>query len=320
MQLMVWRKMSGSRQGWGISEGEWTVNLTDDELIEELTTRFSQSRKAFSDLSVVNRKLLEINCKLQQSESLKSNFLSNIRNEINNPLNAIIGLGGQLVALAQSGEDVSPLASMICSEAINLDFQLRNIFIAAELEAGEVDPHIVMVNCTAVINDVVDSFCHGAARKSVVIELETPQTTAQILFATDAEKLQTIVANILANALEFSHTGGIVNISLKVDEKGWLVVAVRDHGQGIAEKDHKRIFDRFIQVEMGATRSHQGHGLGLSIARALADLLQGTIMVDSTPGDGALFTVALPPVEIADDESMSADCGNMFFFDEMSEK
>ncbi|OGR28618.1 MAG: hypothetical protein A2X83_05585 [Desulfuromonadales bacterium GWD2_54_10] len=296
------------------------MNLTDDELIKELTTRFSQSSKAFSDLSVVNRKLLEMNSKLQQSESLKSNFLSNIRNEINNPLNSIIGLGGQLVALAQSAEDVSPLASMICSEAIKLDFQLRNIFMAAELEAGDLDPHIVSVNITAVVNDVMDSFCHCAARKSVSIVLESPQTDAQIMFATDAEKLQTIVSNLLANAVEFSHPGGIVNISLKIDEKGQLVVTVRDCGLGIAEEDQKRIFDRFIQAEMGATRSHPGHGLGLSIARALADLLQGTISVHSIPGKGALFTVALPPVEIAGDESMSADCGNLFVFDDVSEK
>ena len=296
------------------------MNLTDDELIKEVTTRFSQSRKAFSDLSVVNRKLLEINSKLQQSESLKSNFLSNIRNEINNPLNAIIGLGGQLVALAQSGKDVSPLASMICSEAIKLDFQLRNIFMAAELEAGEIDPHIVNVNITAVINDVVDSFCHCAARKNVSIELESPQTDSQQIFATDAEKFQAIISNLLANAVEFSHPGGFVHISLKVDINGWLVVAVRDHGLGIAEEDQKRIFDRFIQVDMGATRSHPGQGLGLSIARALTDLLQGTIAVNSTPGEGALFTLEIPPVEIADDEGMSADGGNLFIFDEMSEK
>lgn len=296
------------------------MNLTDDELITELAERFSQSRKAFSDLSVVNRKLLEMNCKLQQSELLKSNFLSNIRNEINNPLNAIIGLGGQLVLVEQSSEDVRHIAAMICSEAINLDFQLHNIFIAAELEAGEVDPHIIKVDCTAVINDVVESFCHGAARKAVRIELESPQTGAHLSFATDAEKLQAIVSNLLANAVEFSQPEGIVGLSLKIDLYGWLVVEVRDHGPGIAEEDQKRIFDRFVQVETGATRSHPGQGLGLSIARALTDLLQGTITVNSTPGDGATFTLALPPIEIADDEGMSADYGNLFLFDEMCEK
>ncbi|MDD2542437.1 MAG: hypothetical protein PHH28_15545, partial [Desulfuromonadaceae bacterium] len=63
------------------------MEKSDDELIEELSKRFAQSRKAFSDLSVVNHKLIEMNERLEASESLKSNFLSNIRNEINNPLN-----------------------------------------------------------------------------------------------------------------------------------------------------------------------------------------------------------------------------------------
>ena len=67
------------------------MNVTDEELIEELSNRFAQSRKAFSDLSVVNDKLLEMNERLKLSESLKSNFLSNIRNEINNPLTGVIG-------------------------------------------------------------------------------------------------------------------------------------------------------------------------------------------------------------------------------------
>jgi signal transduction histidine kinase len=318
--LPFWQNRPVPVQVLIISEGGFEVILTDDELIDELVTRFSQSRKAFSDLRVVNRKLLEMNNRLEQSEALRSNFLSNIRNEINNPLNAIIGLGGQMVLLAESSQDVSALASMICSEAANLDFQLRNIFIAADLEAGEVDPHIARFDAIAVVSDVVESFCHSAAKKSVSIKLEQPKSMAPLLFVSDAEKLQTIVSNFIANAMEFSHAGGDVDVSLSIDGKGWLLVAVRDYGMGIAEEDHKRIFDRFIQVEMGTTRSHPGHGLGLSIARALADLLLGTITVQSAPGEGALFTVALPPAEITEDEILFVDGCDLFVFDEMSRK
>jgi signal transduction histidine kinase len=297
------------------------MNLTDEELIQELTTRFAQSRKAFSDLSVLNRKLLEMNCRLEQSESLKSNFLSNIRNEINNPLNSILGLAGQLAAMGQGGEDIAALSSMICSEANSLDFQLRNIFMAAELEAGAVNPHVVRANVAAVVGDVIESFRHNAARKSVSIEFELPRGDAPLLFATDAEKLQVIVSNLLSNAVEFSPAGDVVCVSLNIDsEEGWLLLAVRDCGVGIAEEDHKRIFDRFSQLERGTTRSHLGHGLGLSITRALTDLLQGTIEVESTPGQGALFTVTLPPGSIGDDENTFADGGNLFMFEDMSGK
>lgn len=294
--------------------------LTDEELVNELATRLAQSRKAFSDLSVVNLKLIEMNRKLELSEALKSNFLSNIRNEINNPLNAIIGLGGQLAAVAQRGEDISSLATMICSEAINLDFQLRNIFIAAELEAGECEPHAARVNVAAVVGDIVDSFRHGAVRKAVAIAFERPDGEAPVMFTTDAEKLQAIVANLLANAVEYSHEGGIVDILIRTDADGWLELTVKDHGPGIDPAEQKRIFDRFVQLETGATRSHRGQGLGLSIVKALVDLLQGTLLLHSVPGEGALFTVAFPALSTGDNENVFADGGNLFMFDDMSEK
>lgn len=293
---------------------------TDEELLQELTIRFAQSRKAFSDLSVVNRKLVEMNRRLEQSESLKSNFLSNIRNEINNPLNAIIGLAAEFTAMGQGGEEVASVASMIHSEASNLDFQLRNIFMAAELEAGEANPHIAQVNVAALVDDAVESFRHSAFRKAVSIEPVVPHEEGLSRFPTDAEKLQVIVSNLLANAVEFSPAGGVVTIAVTIDAEGYLVVAVRDRGVGIAEENYLRIFDRFTQLESGTTRSHPGQGLGLSITKALADLLQGTIAVASSQGEGSLFTATLPPKSLAADDNVFAEGGNLFLFDEMSEK
>ena len=147
------------------------MNVTDSALIEELSNRFAQSRKAFSDLSVVNRKLIEMNERLERSESLKSNFLSNIRNEINNPLNAIMGLAGQLAIIGAGNEEIATLTSLIGAEATNLDFQLRNIFMAAELEAGEVSPRCVKVHIAKALRDLIDSFLHSAAKKNVSLIL-----------------------------------------------------------------------------------------------------------------------------------------------------
>lgn len=294
------------------------MNRSDDELIRELSERLARSRKAFSDLSVVSRKLVEMNRRLEEAESFKSGFLSNIRNEINNPLNSVIGLAEQLSALGR-GDEVSALATRICCEAHALDFQLRNIFVAAELEAGEIEPSVARVNVTVLLGDVADSFRHGASRRSVAIEL--PHEPDQLLlFATDAEKLQLIVSNLLANAVEFSPEGGRVSIAGWVDCDGQLVVTVQDRGLGIDSQDLERIFDRFVQLETGTTRSHPGHGLGLSITRALTDLLQGALTVESSPGQGALFTVRLPQLPISDDEGMFAECGNLFLFDEECEK
>jgi len=293
--------------------------MTDDELIQELSKRFSQSRKAFSDLSVVNRKLLEMNEKLERSESLKSNFLSNIRNEINNPLNAIIGLAGQLAVIGSGNDQIASLSALIGAEATTLDFQLRNIFMAAELEAGEVSPRCFKANVCTVLKELLDSFQHSAAKKAVSIELQPSLARDGVEIAIDLEKLQIIISNLLANAIEYSSTGGKVIVAYSVDDDASLQISVQDYGIGIAPEDQQRIFDRFVQLESGTTRSHLGHGLGLSITKALVDLLQGRISVSSAAGRGTVFTVSIPPCTILENEDSFLEAGNLFIFDDMSE-
>jgi len=295
------------------------MHVTDDALIEELSNRFAQSRKAFSDLSVVNRKLLEMNERLERSESLKSNFLSNIRNEINNPLNAIMGLAGQLSLIGAENEEVAAISSLIGAEATTLDFQLRNIFMAAELEAGEVNPRCVKVHIASALSDLVDSFQHTAAKKNVSLQLILPEHEDGTLVVIDFEKFQIIVSNLLSNAIEYSSDGGIVVISFLVEGDGCLQISVQDHGVGIPVEDQQRIFDRFVQLETGTTRSHLGHGLGLSISKALVDLMQGNITLVSAPGEGTQFIVTIPPCSILDDENSFSEAGNLFVFDDMSE-
>jgi signal transduction histidine kinase len=295
------------------------MNMTDDQLIEELSTRFAQSRKAFSDLSVVNRKLLDMNERLERSESLKSNFLSNIRNEINNPLNAIMGLAGELALICAGNEEITSITSLIGAEANSLDFQLRNIFMAAELEAGEVSPRCTKVHIASVVREQVDSFLHSAAKKKVALDLASSSTNEAGITVIDFEKFQIIVSNLLANAIEYSLEGGVVEISYSVGTGGEVQVSVQDHGVGIAQEDQQRIFDRFVQLDTGTTRSHLGHGLGLSITKALVDLMQGSIGLTSTPGEGTRFTVTIPPCSILDDEDSFSEAGNLFLFDDMSE-
>lgn len=293
--------------------------MTDDELIQELSNRFAQSRKAFSDLSMVNRKLLEVNGKLERSESLKSNFLSNIRNEINNPLNAIIGLASQLAAIGEGNEEIAFLSTLISAEASNLDFQLRNIFMAAELEAGEVDPRCIKIDIRCALRELVDSFLHSAAKKGVSLILIQSANNHVSTVAIDLMKFQIVVSNLLANAIEYSVYGSSVEILFSVGGDGCLRVSVQDHGVGIAAEDQQRIYDRFVQLETGTTRSHRGHGLGLSIVKALLDLMQGNISLESAPGYGTLFTIVLPPCSMQEDVDSFSESGNLFLFDDLNE-
>lgn len=294
--------------------------ISDELLLDELKKRLEQSRRSLQDISVMNRKLLEMNRRLEQSESLKSNFLSNIRNEINNPLNAIIGLAGHLASLINDPK-AGEVAALIFSEAFNLDYQLRNIFIAAELEAGETQPHIELVNVVSVITNTLDNFKAMASAKGIRLQytLMGTDNNGRISFPTDSEKLQVILSNLVANAIEFSPADKDVEVlaGLMDDE---LQIQVRDQGIGIAEEDLGRIFDRFIQLDTGSTRAHHGHGLGLGIAKALLDLLQGSIQVQSSLGVGSVFSITLYPAAYDESGVTFAEGGNLFLFDEMDEK
>ncbi|CAH2031216.1 sensor histidine kinase [Trichlorobacter ammonificans] len=294
--------------------------ISDEQLLEELRTRLNQSRRSLQDISVLNHKLVEMNRRLEQSESLKSNFLSNIRNEINNPLNAIIGLAGHLASLVNDPQ-AEEIAGLIHAEAFSLDYQLRNIFIAAELEAGDAQPEIEQVDVVSVIVSTLDNFKAVADAKGIRLAYTLIGTddAGRLRFPTDAEKLQVVLSNLVANAVEFSSTGSEVEVlaGLMDDE---LHIQVKDQGIGIAAENLERIFDRFTQLDTGSTRAHRGHGLGLSIVKALLDLLQGTIEVQSSPDVGSVFSVTLFPAAFDESAVTFAEGGNLFLFDELDEK
>lgn len=294
-------------------------NYTDEQLLDELRLRLEQSRNSFRDLTVVNRKLVDMNRKLEESEALKGNFLSNIRNEINNPLNSIIGLATQLASIVKRPE-VTELVSLISHEAFNLDFQLNNIFTAAELEAGEAVPFIEHVEVASVVQSVLDSFNGLADSRNIPISFSCNDLDDEghLYFPTDAQQLKVIIANLISNGIEFNKPGGDVRITVELSDEQ-LVLRVEDQGIGIAETDLKRIMDRFTQVDTGPTRSHQGHGLGLSVVKSLLDLLQGQIMIESEPGTGSMFTVIIPPAPYDDAGMTFAEGGNLFLFDQMEE-
>ena len=287
---------------------------TDEELIEEIRQRFESNHNALNDMKAMTRKLESMNEKLQDSEALKSQFLSNIRNEIINPLSAIMGLSGQFFEKSCDEETRQATIRMIYAEAFNLDYQLQNVFMAAELEAGEAEPSFAMVDINSVLESCIDKLAFRVTDKGITIVKVLPD---DLIFPTDAQKLENIMLNLLGNAVEFTQGGGKVNVDITENKSG-LVVTVKDNGPGIKTLDQEVIFDRFKQLDVGTTKGHRGHGLGLSICWALAELLDGTLDLDSKPGQGSRFVLSLPrpDVEIV----VHAKDSNFFLFDETGDE
>ena len=291
--------------------------FTDEELIEELRGRIRNNREGLEELQELNRELRVVNKKLEESEALKSHFISNITNEIINPFTSILGLAKHILSVKKEDwKTVISMVALIHSEAFNLDFQLRNIFVAAKIEAGEIYPEILNVDIKTLVFNVIESFRFEAKKKGVELNYLfdiKPPVGKTFYFKTDPEKLKLILSNLLSNALKFTFEKQKIDVSIWI-ENTMLRVSVEDFGTGISEDNQKRIFDRFKRLDSGINSINRGHGLGLSINKAILDLLNGDIEIKSEIGKGSKFTFSIPEAK-SDIAGFSTD-GNEFLFDE----
>lgn len=290
-------------------------HLTDEELIHELKQRFELNKKSLAELKELNTELKLVNKKLEESEALKTHFISNITNEIINPFTSILGLSKAILSVdKENWKKVISMVALIHSEAFNLDFQLKNIFVAAKIEAGDIYPEILRVDVNNLLESVIESFKFEMRKKKLNVQFTFntgEKGEKDCIFKTDPEKLKLIVANLLSNAINFSLESGIIEI-LVTREANTLSITVRDHGIGISKENQKIIFDRFKRVDSGINSLNRGHGLGLSINKAVLDMLNGKISIESELGNGASFTISIPESE-EPIEGFASDANETFF-------
>jgi signal transduction histidine kinase len=289
-------------------------NYSDEDLINELSERINMMAQLRSDQKNILKELENVNKKLKDSESLKTNFISNIRNEIINPFTSILTLSKSIMAVDVTNvEKIRNMVSLIHSESFDLDFQFKNIFAAASIEAGEFRPEYSKVNIAALLSGVVNMFSSKADQKQINVLLETSKINGDCFFITDSEKLQLIVSNLLSNAIKYSHPGGEVKIFFENKESN-LIVMVQDHGIGFDKNSEAEMFNRFTQLDSSLTRSHGGHGLGLSVTKYTIELMNGEIKVTGKKNAGCTAKVILREGASGEDIFDESDSGNEIFF------
>jgi signal transduction histidine kinase len=222
-------------------------------------------------------------------------FLSTMSHELRTPMNAIIGyahllldgLAGPLSA-EQAGD-----VRQIAEGADRLLGLIDDLLDLSRIEAGRLELGMEAVDLAGIVGEVLDQLAPLAGRKGLALQ-EDPSADLPPVVA-DPMRLRQILLNLVGNAVKFTEAGAVRVGTRTVP--GAVEVEVVDTGIGIAPEALPRIFEEFGQADAGTTRRYGGSGLGLTIARRLAEMQGGTIAVESTPGAGSVFTLTLPIVQ-----------------------
>lgn len=239
---------------------------------------------------------------LQTLDQLKTNFLSNLSHELRTPLSIVMSYSHALedeVAGELSPQQHRYLAEVL-SGADRLRTLLNDLFDFTELESGRLTLQRTEVDLGAIARDVADETHPSLVNAKLKLTLRVPKEP--ILVDGDAPRLAQVIRALMDNARKFTPAHGEVSLRIGQDQQdAW--VEVQDTGIGIAPEHQRRIFDKFFQVESGPTREHGGTGLGLPLAKAIAEAHGGRITVESQLGKGSTFRVTLPKLSLGTEQN-----------------
>ncbi|HXS36801.1 MAG TPA: HAMP domain-containing protein [Flavipsychrobacter sp.] len=244
---------------------------------------------------------------LTLTSKYKSEFLANMSHELRTPLNSLLILAQQLFENHEGNlsEKQVRYAKTIHSCGDDLIQLINDILDLSKIESGYISVDFINVRLHEITSFVETTFKHVSENKSLRFNIEIDETLPATI-ETDIQRLNQILKNLLSNAFKFTEKGE-VKLRIYEAKKNWKmfnpsldnaqrVVAfeIKDTGIGILKEKQNIIFEAFQQAEGSTSRKYGGTGLGLSISRGLADLLGGTIELDSEVGKGSIFTLFLP--------------------------
>jgi two-component system phosphate regulon sensor histidine kinase PhoR len=229
---------------------------------------------------------------LRRLESLRRELVANVSHELKTPLAAIKGYAETLrLGAVNDPEHNLHFVRRIEEQADRLHALILDILQIARLESGQESFELNDIQISDMVEQCLHQFSEAAAAKQIELFAEEP--SCDITAFADEEGVQTILNNLVDNAIKYTPAGGRVIIRAAANG-ATVTFEVRDTGIGISEKELPRIFERFYRVDRARSRELGGTGLGLSIVKHLAQALGGSVSVESQPGAGSTFRVSLP--------------------------
>ena len=261
-----------------------------DEIFFNVILRDVTERKRIEDEIIQAREFAEA------ANSTKSEFLANMSHELRTPMNAILGFS-EIMAKESFGPlgnaKYKEYAEDIHVSGNHLLDLIGDVLDLSKIEAGALDLAEDEVDLDALLRFVLRMVRDRAARKSLRIETDLDPSVPHI--RGDERAIKQIVLNLLTNSTKFTAAGGVIRVTSRIEPDGVVSLAVMDTGVGIAADDIPRVFQPFEQIGGAQTRAHDGTGLGLPIAKRLAELHAATFELESEVGVGTTVTIRFPP-------------------------
>jgi signal transduction histidine kinase len=256
--------------------------------------------KTFADQAVIAiqnarlfREIQEKSRQLEVANQHKSEFLANMSHELRTPLNAIIGFSEVLRErlFGDLNDKQDDYLKDIHSSGRHLLSLINDILDLSKIEAGRMELEPSTFDLRSLMDNALTLVRERAQRHAILLGLDIASDIGDV--TADERKLKQILVNLLTNAVKFTPDGGRVDVSARRDRDD-IVIAVADTGIGIAPELHPAIFQDFVQIDSPIQKRLRGTGLGLSLSKRLAELLGGTVGLQSELDVGSTFSVTLP--------------------------
>lgn len=267
--------------------------------LQESSDEFRRLGVLFEDYIHQKEELVKARERAEESDRLKSAFLANISHEIRTPMNGVLGFTELLRDDTLDAESRNEYLGIVETSGKNLLSLINDIIDISKIEAGLMNIQPVDCNLNKVFRETGMLFNSNEKirNQSIDLRLKLQFSDEAAWVRLDPSRLAQILTNLVGNAVKFTPKG-FVEFGYRLSTDNQLLIFCRDTGIGIPKENHQSIFDRFVQVNNNSSRPYEGTGLGLAISSSLAALMDGRMWVESEPGKGSVFFMALPFVPV----------------------
>lgn len=272
---------------------------------EKCYTEYDKNGKAIRSIGTVadithhikiNEELRAAKEKAEESDRLKTEFFHNLSHEVRTPLNGIVGFTSLLIEAKINENKAKEFTNIIYESSNQLTTIIDDILEVSKLETNQVKPQNDTVDLNKLFNELYNIYKLKTNELGISLYKKTEFHDSLCSIYTDYNKLFKILTNLLNNAVKYTPKGFIefgYNL-VQMNDSNFITFYVKDTGIGIKKNMHETIFKKFSQEEKELTRNVGGLGLGLAIAKKLAELIEGNITLSSVKGEGSTFNLTIP--------------------------